>query len=122
MQSSPTASEILAAVESYLLDDLMPSLPRGARHEARVAANLCGIVRREWESGDRIARCQHDRLIALLRPAGEPDTGALNTELAERLLHGDEDFARQAVPVLLASLADVLAVNKPDHPAARRQA
>ena len=73
MQSNPSASEILAAVENYLLDELMPLLPRGARHEARIAADLCGIVRREWESGGRLARCSHDRLIALLRTNVDAD-------------------------------------------------
>jgi aminoglycoside phosphotransferase (APT) family kinase protein len=47
----PTASELLAAVQEYLLDTVMPATSGQLAFHARVAANALAIVARELELG-----------------------------------------------------------------------
>lgn len=47
MQDRPTADELLAAVQTFLERDLVPTLVGRLRFHARVAANVLAIVRRE---------------------------------------------------------------------------
>jgi hypothetical protein len=49
-QDRPDAPELLAAVARWLLEDLLPQVPRERRFDVRVAANCCAIVAREWEA------------------------------------------------------------------------
>jgi aminoglycoside phosphotransferase (APT) family kinase protein len=47
----PTASELLDAVRTFLIDEVMPATGSGLAYHARVAANVMGIVARELELG-----------------------------------------------------------------------
>jgi hypothetical protein len=47
MQDRPDAHELLAALERYLRDDLLPDAPPEHRFRVRVAANVCAILARE---------------------------------------------------------------------------
>jgi Domain of unknown function (DUF6285) len=48
VQDRPDAPELLAAVAQYLIEDLLPEVPREHRFQVRVAANSCAIAAREW--------------------------------------------------------------------------
>ena len=52
MQDRPTAIELLAAIEDYLADDVLPALEGARRFQTRVALNALRIVRREIEHAD----------------------------------------------------------------------
>ncbi|KKK50539.1 hypothetical protein LCGC14_3124020, partial [marine sediment metagenome] len=47
MQDRPTYDELLAAVERFLSQEIVPNTEGARRFHARVAANVLGIVRRE---------------------------------------------------------------------------
>ncbi|MCP2293810.1 hypothetical protein APR11_000214 [Nocardia amikacinitolerans] len=49
-QYRPSAPELLTALAELLEDTLLPELPEGLRHSARVGANVARILRREWEA------------------------------------------------------------------------
>ncbi len=49
MQDRPTYDELLAAVERFLSQEIVPNTEGARRFHARVAANVLGIVRRELE-------------------------------------------------------------------------
>ncbi|WP_054813165.1 hypothetical protein [Nocardia arizonensis] len=49
-QNRPSAPELLTALAELLEQTLLPQLPEGARHSARVGANIARILRREWEA------------------------------------------------------------------------
>lgn len=47
MHDRPTAAELLAAIADTLDNRVLPAVDASARHDVRVAANLCRILRRE---------------------------------------------------------------------------
>ncbi|MGN2637600.1 hypothetical protein ACWEKT_13295 [Nocardia takedensis] len=49
-QYRPSAPELLTALAELLEQRLLPELPEGLRHSARVGANIARILRREWEA------------------------------------------------------------------------
>jgi len=116
MQDRPTAHELLEAVVELLEETIMPATEGGLRHQARVAANLCRIVGRELESGTAL----DDREVELLAgalgvEAGDHDAEALNRDLSERLLLGDEELEPEAWSALLEIVRGKLAVAKPGY-------
>ena len=70
MQYRPTATELLETLAELLEETLLPALPSGLQHQARVGANLARIVGRELELGPDAARREHELLAAL--PADDP--------------------------------------------------
>ena len=115
MHDRPTADELLAALESWLADQLMPSVQGANQYNARVAANVVRTVRRElqneeqaldqeWRSFDMILGAQ-DRppTIAALKQA----LRERNDELSERIRNGEAD-AGQTRELVLAHLRDVV--------------
>ncbi|WP_040865313.1 DUF6285 domain-containing protein [Nocardia exalbida] len=63
MQNRPSAAELLESIAELLEQTLLPALPAGLQHKARVGANLARIVRREIESGP--AAAEHELLDAV---------------------------------------------------------
>ena len=54
MQDRPTADELLAAIERFLEEEIVPNTPGSRGFHARVAANSIRILRRELEGGMRV--------------------------------------------------------------------
>lgn len=71
MQYRPSAEQLLATVAELLDDTLLPALPPGLQHQARVGANVVRVVWRELEFGADAARREHELLAAV--PAGDDD-------------------------------------------------
>jgi Domain of unknown function (DUF6285) len=91
MQDRPDTPELLAAVAQYLIEDLLPDLPREHRFQVRVAANSCAIVAREWqaEMGTPDRARQRD-LAAQIRSGGADErwdqiVGAIRDEVRAKL-------------------------------------
>jgi hypothetical protein len=83
MQYGPTVAQLLAAVAELLQNTLLPALPPGLQHQARVGANVVRIVGRELELGADAARREAELLAAV--PADDDD--ALWHALVEVVRH-----------------------------------
>jgi hypothetical protein len=101
MQDRPTALELLAAVRSFLEDDLVPTLEGRRRFHGLVAANVLGVVERELAGEEVQLARQWERLAGLfgLEPTTRPQAVSalrvavrdLETRLAERIRAGEAD-------------------------------
>ncbi|MET9286648.1 DUF6285 domain-containing protein [Nocardia beijingensis] len=65
MQNRPSAAELLDSLAELLEETLLPALPAGLQHKARVGANLARIVRREIEAGPAAAQRERELLAAV---------------------------------------------------------
>lgn len=86
----PTVTELVVAVREFLDEEVARTAPRLARYNARVAANVLGIVSRELAAGeaDQAATDQD------LRRLGFPDEAALAGAIRDGRL--DDDLAEVA--------------------------
>ncbi len=99
MQDRPTSDELLAAVEGFLRDSVMQKAEGAQRYQARVAANVLGIVRRELAHGEGALDREWAGLDTLLGSAARPPAGAAlldaiaarSEELCGRIRRGDAD-------------------------------
>jgi hypothetical protein len=99
MHDRPTYDELLAAVERFLRDDVMPNIADARSFHARVAANVVGIVRRELANEDEALATEWAGLDGLLGPAERPPARAAlrdaiatrTAALCERIRAGDAD-------------------------------
>ena len=119
MQDRPTHDELLAAVERFLRDDVMPNIAGARSFHARVAANAIGIVRRELQHEvEQLAR-EWQGLDTLLGRAEAPATRAAlrdaiarrNAELCDRIRAGDASDA--VVAHVTQTVRDKLLVTNP---------
>jgi hypothetical protein len=103
----PSADELLAAVERFLRDEVIPALEGPRRFHARVAANVLSIVAREVAGGDADLRGEWQGLAALLdrEPALPADLGGAVREANEELLRRIRGGAADAGPFREALLA-----------------
>ena len=124
MQDRPTADELLAAVEGFLRDDVMPNIGGSRSFHARVAANALAIVRRERMYEEAHLTAEWDGLAELLGAAKRPESNeethtmlaARTTELCERVRRGDADdgeFRRLVLRYLRVSIRNNLLVSNP---------
>lgn len=124
MQDRPTADELLAAVEAFLRDNVIESAQGAQRYQARVAANVLAIVRRELARDDEALDREWASLDALLgaaeRPASRADLSAAIAErskqLCERIRNGDADsapFRDQVIQHVRQTVRDKLLVTNP---------
>ncbi len=114
MHDRPTADELLRAVQTLLDEQLVPALSGATKYNARVAANVIGIVRRELQGEEPALDAEWRGLDYVLGTATRPATldatrRALlerNGELSERVRAGDAD-AGEFRALALAHLRDV---------------
>ena len=92
--SDVTISELLGAVRGFLIDSALPALSGRDQFNARVAANVLGIIDREQQLGPELAAL--DAAAAQQWLTGDPGPGTapqqLSRALAAREIDADSDF------------------------------
>lgn len=119
MQDRPTQDELLAAVERFLDEQIVPHVEGARGFHARVAANVIRTVRRELEREEEALDHEWAGLDALLGPAKRPEARVdlreairqRNEELCRRVREGDVD--RAIVAHVRATVRDKLLVTNP---------
>ncbi|HCO61587.1 MAG TPA: hypothetical protein DIT58_15520 [Porticoccaceae bacterium] len=101
-QDRATAEELLAGVEKFLRNDVLPQLSGSSVYKCRVAANMLSIVQRELAQGPGADKSELEGLEALLGRKSEQDDmqGALddlNQELCAKIRSGELDDQLEAV-------------------------
>jgi len=99
MHDRPTADELLRAVELLLDEQLIPTLDGSRKYNARVAANVIRIVRRQLSLEEQQLEAEWRGLDVLLgsmqRPPSLEVTRAAvakrNEDLSERIREADAD-------------------------------
>ena len=94
--SDVAISELLAAVKGFLMDSALPALSGRDQFNARVAANVLGIIDREQQLGPELAAL--DAAAAQQWLPGEPGPGTtpqlLSRALAAREIYADTHFLK----------------------------
>ncbi|MFJ8812134.1 phosphotransferase family protein [Amycolatopsis thermoflava] len=106
LHGRPTAAELVEAVAEFLRADVMPGTEGRVSFQARVAANVLGIVSRELRLGTAQERRHVDRLAAL--------GFATHAELARAVRSGAVDVA-DVVAAVRADVTDRLLVANPKY-------
>ncbi len=115
MKDRPDAVELLRAMAETLTDEVVPATKGGAQHAARVVANLCRILEREWMVGNTELAKTRDALVSLLGDSDSDSDSDLVAELDLRLRNSEAEFDAKAAGVLLADVRRRLAVNRPGY-------
>jgi Domain of unknown function (DUF6285) len=123
VQDRPDASELLAALRVFLLEEVAPAVPDELRFSVRVAANVCAMLEREAALGDAPAREEVAALAELLDagPGAVPGEGDprrqardLQGQLARAIRAGEMDERLdETVAVLRQQLVQRLRVAHP---------
>ena len=92
--SDVTISELLGAVKGFLMDSALPALSGRDQFNARVAANVLGIIDREQQLGPELAALDAAAAQQWLPGDPRPGTAAqqLSRALAARKINVDSDF------------------------------
>ena len=92
--SDVTISELLGAVKGFLMDSALPALSGRDQFNARVAANVLGIIDREQQLGPELAALDAAAAQQWLPGDPRPGTAAqqLSRALAARKIDVDSDF------------------------------
>lgn len=125
MQDRPTIDELLAAVEYYLDNEIVPNVQGSRGFHGRVAANVIRTVRRELRMEEGHLRVEWQGLDAILGVAAMPDSLAefkeqlrgRNEELSARIRGGDADegeFARRVFLHVRETMRHKLEVSDPE--------
>jgi hypothetical protein len=115
MQDRPTGAELIAAVRTFLEQDVMPAVEGRVAFHTRVAVNALGMVEREWELGPQFEDEERARAAALL---ARPDDGAraLEVELARAIRAGERSFEdAEVVGHVRATVRDKLRIANPKY-------
>ncbi len=124
MQDRPTYDELLAAVERFLEQEIMPNSEGARRFHARVAVNTLRIIRRELEGEEEHLDSEWAGLDGVLgaaeRPAGRAALRqaiqARTSELCERIRGGHADtgpFREAVLTHVRRTVRDKLLVSNP---------
>ena len=92
--SDVTISELLGAVKGFLMDSALPALSGRDQFNARVAANVLGIIDREQQMGPELAALDAAAAQQWLPGDSGPGTALqqLSRALAAREIDADTDF------------------------------
>jgi hypothetical protein len=114
VQDRPTAPELLDAVAAFLEHDVAPRLDARQRFHARVAVNVLGILRREWELAPAQEAVQTELLTGLLGRSGS--VRELSVELAAAIRSGGLDDREPEVRAALREITrQKLAIANPGY-------
>ncbi|SES90553.1 hypothetical protein SAMN04487962_102260 [Marinobacter segnicrescens] len=120
MQDLPDNTALLASVEAFLKDEVMPQLDAAGAFRARVSTNVLGMVRRHLEQAGRDG--VHDERELLTQLIGKKGTLAGQTaELCQLIASGNltPDDPRLRDYLWLTTLAKV-GVDQPKYSGYRR--
>ena len=84
--SETTTSELLAAIQNFLREDVLPQLDGFSAYNTRIAANSLGIVGRELALGGDLADLDADFAV---KRGIDTREGAVTQQLALQLRSGD---------------------------------
>lgn len=113
MIDQPAAPDLLDAMANALRDVVMPACEGAPKHAARVVANLCEVLAREFVSGNAAAVSTAAELAQLLGAGG--DLESLVAELDRRLASVNPDLSRETFELLERNVERRLAIAKPDY-------
>ena len=109
--SDVTISELLGAVKSFLMDSALPALSGRDQFNARVAANVLGIIDREQQMGPELAAL--DAAAAQQWLPGDPGPGTAPQRLSRALAARQIDADRHFFDYLKKRQLLVAAINNP---------
>jgi hypothetical protein len=115
MNDRPTVDELLRGVELLFDDQLIPALDGSRKYNARVAANVIRIVRRQLALEEQQLEAEWRGLDVLLEPMQRPPSldvtraafARRNQELSDRIRQGDADSGDYRA-LVFAHLRDVI--------------
>src|SRR5574341_1404952 len=124
MQDRPTYDELLAAIEAFLDEEIVPNLEGSRGFHARVAANAIHTIRRELEAEDEQLDAEWRGLDEVLGNAEQPAGRAAlrealharNVELCERIRRGAADegmYSEQVMEHVRRTVRGKLVVTNP---------
>ena len=92
--SDVTSSELLGAVKGFLMDSALPALSGRDQFNARVAANVLGIIEREQQLGPELAALDAAAAQQWLPAEAAPGTAPqqVSRALAAREINPDSRF------------------------------
>ena len=109
--SDVTTSELLGAVKGFLMDSALPALSGRDQFNARVAANVLGIIDREQQLGPELAAL--DAAAAQQWLPGDPGPGTAPQRLSRALAAREIDAASHFFEYLKQRQLLVAAINNP---------
>ena len=109
--SDVTTSELLGAVKGFLMDSALPALSGRDQFNARVAANVLGIIDREQQLGPELAAL--DAAAAQQWLPGDPGPGTAPQRLSRALAARHTDADRHFFDYLKKRQLLVAAINNP---------
>ena len=115
MIDRPDAASLLRAMAATLTEEVVPASQGPAQHAARVVANLCRILEREWAAGSQPSEETQQALATLLGREGSLEE--LVSKLDERLRTSDEAFDQHAHSIVFADIRRRLAIDRPGYDA-----
>ena len=120
MHRRPDPQDLLSAVALFLREQALPQLQGRAAYQARVAANMVDIVRRQLDLAPAAEARELQRLRQLLPCDGSLDE--LNALLCERIADGRTDLHTPGLAEhLWQTTLDKLAVDQPGYESYRRE-
>ena len=109
--SDVTFSELLGAVKGFLMDSALPALSGRDQFNARVAANVLGIIEREQQLGPELAAL--DAAAAQQWLPGDPRPGTAAQQLSRALAAREIDADSHFFEYLKQRQLLVAAINNP---------
>ena len=109
--SDVTISELLGAVKGFLMDSALPALSGRDQFNARVAANVLGIIEREQQLGPELAAL--DAAAAQQWLSGDSGSGTAPQQLSRALAAREIDASSDFFEYLKQRQLLVAAINNP---------
>ncbi len=109
--SDVTISELLGAVKGFLMDSALPALSGRDQFNARVAANVLGIIDREQQVGPELAAL--DAAAAQQWLSGDSGSGTALQQLSRALAAREIDADTEFLEYLKQRQLLVAAINNP---------
>ena len=109
--SDVTTSELLGAVKGFLMDSALPALSGRDQFNARVAANVLGIIEREQQLGPKLAAL--DAAAAQRWLPGDSGPGTAPQQLSRALAAREIDAGSDFFEYLKQRQLLVTAINNP---------
>ena len=109
--SDVTISELLGAVKGFLMDSALPALSGRDQFNARVAANVLGIIDREQQLGPELAALDAAAVQRWL--PGDPGPGTAPQQLSRALAAREIDAGSDFFEYLKQRQLLVAAINNP---------